>query len=238
MMRQLALELAPPAAPAFDNFVPGRNLEAKRQLEQLAARGAGERFVYLWGEPGSGRTHLLRATCAALLAQGRGCAYLGCDGVTVSMALPRTVECLAVDDVERLPEAGQIALFNAYNELRERGGALVAAGDAPPVQLPLRADLVTRLGWGLVYHLHTLTDEEKAQALTDEAAHRGFDLTGDVTDYLLRHVRRDMASLVAMLDALDRYSLAAKRPVTLSLVRELVREQSTENESNNASGTL
>lgn len=238
MMRQLALELAPPAAPRFDNFVSGQNEEAKRQLEQLAACGTGERFIYLWGEPGSGRTHLLRAACAALLAQGRHCAYVGCDASTVAIALPQTAHGLAVDDVERLPEPGQIALFNVYNELRERGGALVAAGDAPPVQLPLRPDLVTRLGWGLVYHVHTLTDEEKARALADEAAHRGFDLTGEVTDYLLRHVRRDMASLRAMLDALDRYSLAAKRPVTLALVRELVREQSMENRSDNASGTL
>jgi len=238
MIRQLALELAPPAAPGFDNFVPGQNLEAKRQLEELAARDTSERFVYLWGEPGSGRTHLLRATCAALLAQGRQCAYVGCDASTVSIELPQAVDCLAADDVERLPERGQIALFNAYNELRERGGALVAAGDAPPVQLPLRPDLVTRLGWGLVYHLRPLTDDEKARALADEAAHRGFDLTAEVTDYLLRHVRRDMASLLAMLDALDRYSLAAKRPVTLALVRELVREQSTENKPNNAPGTF
>jgi DnaA family protein len=158
-----------------------------------------------------------------MAAAGRRCDYVLCDAATASLPSTDTLDALLVDDVERLPPDGQIALFNAYNAMRERGAALVAAGDAPAVQLPLRADVITRLGWGLVYQLHALTDEEKMQALCDYAQQLGFELDDGIADYLLRHVARDMSSLLAMLRALDRYSLEAKRPVTLALVRELVR---------------
>jgi len=90
------------------------------------------------------------------------------------------------------------------------------------VQLALRADLVTRLGWGLVYHVHALADEEKARALVEHAGARGFRLPPDVCEFLLTRVRRDMPALLALLEALDRYSLETRRPVTVPLVRELL----------------
>jgi len=153
------------------------------------------------------------------------------------MALPHCRGSARVDDVERLPEAGQIALFNAYNELRERGGALVAAGDAPPVQLPLRADLVTRLGWGSsITCTRSTTRRRRRRSPTKlrTAASISPGLHGlPAAARPARHglARRDARCAGSLF-------LAAKRPVTLPLVRELVREQSTENESNNAPGTL
>jgi DnaA family protein len=90
------------------------------------------------------------------------------------------------------------------------------------VQLGLRPDLVTRLGWGLVYQVHALTDADKSEALEHYAAARGFSLQPEVRQYLLARVRRDLPTLLAMLDALDRYSLEAKRPITVPLLRELL----------------
>jgi len=124
--------------------------------------------------------------------------------------------------VERLDPAAQIALFNACNAIREQHGLLLASGNAPPAQLPLRQDLVTRLGWGLVYQVHGLSDDEKAQALKCRAAERGFALADDVCAYLLNRAPRDMSSLLALLEDLDRYSLEAKRPVSVALARELL----------------
>ncbi len=214
MMRQLLLQLAPPPAPALDNYVPGRNGAALHALRDIA-RGAGaERFVYLWGEPGSGRTHLLRG-----LAQ----AASGCEALYLSGAPGARLEdgkVITADDVQDLSAGDQIRLFDLYNRVRAAGGALVASGDAAPAQLALRADLRSRLAWGLAFQLHPLSDAEKAAALRAHARGRALELPEDVIAYLLKHARRDMASLIGILDALDRYSLEQKRPVTLPLVRD------------------
>ena len=102
-----------------------------------------------------------------------------------------------------------------------RKGVLAGAA-APPAQLTLREDLATRLAWGLVFQVHALTDESKAQALAEHAASRGFRLAPEVSDFLLTRARRDLPTLLATLDALDRYSLETRRPVTVPLVRELL----------------
>lgn len=221
-MKQLALDFAIPPQPTLDSFVEGRNRELLGNLRRLASHGAGERFLYVWGRAGSGRSHLLKGTVAALQRAGIAAAYFACAagaGPTEGLA---HVECVALDDVDCLDEPGQIAVFDLYNALRERGGALVAAGAAPPVQLQLREDLVTRLAWGLVYQVHALSDEEKARAVADYAAVRGFRLLPEVRDYLLTRASRDLTSLLATVDALDRYSLETKRPVTVPLARELL----------------
>ena len=119
------------------------------------------------------------------------------------------------------PEA-QIAAFGLYNQVRDNGASLVAAGAQPPAALALREDLRTRLGWGLIYQLHGLTDDEKIDALNHAAQARGMTVAPGVVPYLITHFRRDMRSLSAMLDALDRYSLETQRPITLPLLRSLL----------------
>lgn len=209
--RQLTLDLVRPLQPTLDNFVVGRNAEALAALRALD-RGAGERLIYVWGETGSGRSHLISA-----LANGAG-----------SVAPPSAVvpdfrggAVHLIEDVEQLDAAGQQRLFALINAVRADGAArLVATGNAPPAQLALREDVRTRLAWGLVYQLHALSDVEKAQALDAHARSRGLALPADVTAYLLTHMPRDMRTLVAILDALDAYALAAKRAITVALVRE------------------
>lgn len=194
-MRQLPLEISPPAAPSLDNFVAGANAEALAAVRALAAGERPEVVVYLWGERGSGRTHLLRAA---------------------TRANPGLV---AADDVETLDPTAQQALFNAINAAREGQSAVLATGSAPPAGLALRDDLRSRLAWGLVYQLRAPSDDDKAAYLRAEAARRGLRLPEEVLAYLLSHVPRDLASLNAVLDSLDRYSLASQRPLTLPLVR-------------------
>jgi DnaA family protein len=221
-VKQLALDFASPPLPTLDNFIPGRNAELLQNLRRLAARHGGERFVYVWGRPAAGRTHLLRAVVAELQRAGAAAAYISCAaGAPLAERLER-MECVALDDVDRLDGEGQIAAFDLYNALRDRNGALLAAGAAPPVQLELREDLVTRLAWGLVYQVHALNDEEKSRALSDYAAGRGFQLQPEVREYLLTRGNRSLSSLLVTVDALDRYSLETKRPVTVPLARELL----------------
>lgn len=193
-MRQLAFELSAPPEPSLGNFVAGANAEALASVRALAAGTLAERIVYLWGEHGSGRTHLLRAAAKS--------------GVLVQ------------DDVERMDDVQQQALFSAINAARSGGAAVLAAGNAPPAQLVLREDVRTRLAWGLVYQLRPLTDADKAEHLRAEAARRGMRLGDDVIAYVLHRLPRDFSSLNSVLDLLDRHSLARQRPVTVPLARE------------------
>ena len=211
MMQQLLLQLAPLPTPALDNFVPGRNGAALQALREIAGGTTAERFVYLWGEPGSGRTHLLRGLAHA----ARKAQYLDAkagDGIGEN-------QVIAVDNVQLLAAAEQVRLFELYNRVRASNGALVASGDAAPAQLALREDLRSRLAWGLAFQLHPLSDAEKAAALRAHARARAFDLGEEIIAYLLRHAPRDMASLIGIVDALDQYSLEQKRPITLPLLR-------------------
>jgi len=221
-MKQLAFAFGAIPAPALDNFIPGRNAELLHQLRQLAANRAAERLIYVWGAPASGRTHLLKGAVGAARNGGLDALYFACGRDAPWPEGLGERDCIAVDDVERLDAAGQIALFNACNAVRERRGALIASGNVPPARLPLRADLVTRLGWGLVYEVHALSDEEKMQALRQRAADHGFPLGDDVLRYVMSRAPRDMATLLAVTDALDRHSLETKRAVTVTLARELL----------------
>ncbi len=206
-MKQLVLDLIPAPLPTFDNFVRGANGEALAVFRQAgsnpstggAFRANASKVLYLWGVSGSGKTHLVSAL--------------------------KNAETLhvTIDGVERLNDDEQIQLFNQINHVNQHGesGFVVATGNSAPRDLSLRPELTSRLGSGLVFQLHPLTDAEKAEALRAHAKARGFALRDDVTQYLLRHARRDMASLISFLDALDRYSLETGREITLPLLRSM-----------------
>lgn len=223
-MKQLLLDIAPPSSPTLANFVPGRNHELLQTLSDVLT--GRERFVYLWGATGCGRSHLLQAVVAAGMRNKLNAVYIECEGTddaNTAFAASHVADCVAVDNVERLSADAQIGLFNLYNHMRgEDHARLLISGPVAPAQLGLREDLVTRLGWGLVYQVHELTDEEKVQAMQSHAVSCGFDLPQEVSDYLLRHGRRDLPSLIATLDALDRHSLENQRQITVPLLRELL----------------
>ena len=212
-MRQLILDLLPEAPPCLDNFVAGSNGEALTGLAAWLAPESREPSLFLWGETGAGKTHLLRASNAR---------YSDAAIDPDLAAIDETQTFHAVDNVEALSATGQIALFNLFNRLRAAGGRLLTAGHLPPLQLALREDLRTRLGSGLIYRLQALTDSEKIDALTAQAAVRGLRLPLDALNYLLARAPRDMRSLSGILVALDRYSLEHKRAITLPLLREVL----------------
>jgi DnaA family protein len=219
-MRQLLLDLNADKAQTLANFEAGRNAELYQLMCRLASRQAAtqnERFVYLWGRAGAGKSHLLRA----LAASGRA-RYIPARAPQSAWRFDAGIGLYLQDDCEQLSAKAQIAAFNLFNEVREHGATMVAAGAMPPAVLPVREDLRTRMSWGLIYQLHELSDEDKIAALNRAAAARGLLLSPGVLPYLITHFQRDMRSLSAMLDALDRYSLETQRPITLPLLRSLL----------------
>ncbi|NMF91130.1 DnaA regulatory inactivator Hda [Aromatoleum petrolei] len=220
-MKQLVLDIRPDAPPTLDNFVVGGNEELVAALAAIAASAGASQpgHLYLWGPTGSGRSHLLRGTLAAAGDRPTACIA----AAEAGHELPQTPGLLlAVDDVDRLDDAAQIALFNAFNRSRSLGQTLLLAGKEAPRQLALREDLRTRIGQCLIYEVRPLDDESRTAILATLAARRGLRLADEVIDFLMRHGRRDLPSLLAVLDALDNASLERKRAVTLPLLREMM----------------
>lgn len=204
--------MRPPARPQLARFVAGRNVELMAQLRGMLDGSAAERMVYVWGAPGSGKSYLLAAWADACRAHG----------MAVDESGQQPAKVVVADQVESWSEAQQRAAFAAFNRVREAGGLWLAAGSVAPADLPVMPELRTRLGWGLVFQLHGLDDAEKRAALSQHAETLGFRLEPQVADYLLNHTARDMQSLLRVLEALDRFSLETRRPITLPLLRQLL----------------
>ncbi len=231
--QQLALDLPPAEAlHTFDSFFPGRNEPALNALAMLAAspkappRGA----AYVHGEPGCGKTHLLHAACAAVMAQGEHAIYLSAhtdtsqwpvDALTMTLSDTRW-EIAALDDCHLFDVAKQRAAFMIYESAIARGVSMIAAGNLPAAQLKLRDDLRTRLAWGQSFHIQPLDDSDKLLALRSAASARGFDFSEELARWVLAHCSRDMRSLMKLIERIDRYSLGAKRTVTLPLLKAML----------------
>jgi DnaA family protein len=179
--------------------------------------------LLVWGPSGSGKTHLLRAFAHHLAAEGTPSAYLSPE-VDWPAELDPAWRALLMDDCEGLDTAQQHAAFGLFVKAQAAGLAVLAAAAAPPVDLPLREDLRTRLGWGLVFALQPLGEAERRAVLRREADARGLFLSDDVMDYMLARFERDLGSLVGLLNRLDQYALATQRRLTVPLVRDMLRD--------------
>ncbi len=222
-MKQLVLDLGAEPVCTLESFEVGRNAEVAALMRQFAERSSREHFAYLWGEIGAGKSHLLKA-----LASSERARYISPFSIETEFLYSPDVDLYLLDDCEKLSPVAQIDAFALFNEIRANNAFMVSAGSVAPAVLPVREDLRTRMGWGLVYQIHGLTDEEKLATLTQMAEARGLVLSPGVLPYLLSHFQRDMVSLSSMLDSLDQYSLETKRPITLPLLREWLQEEAKE----------
>lgn len=219
-MKQLVLDLGAEPAQSLDTFQVGANAELTHLMHLFAERSSREHFAYLWGDTGAGKTHLLHG-----LAASPGARYIAADAPAAAFVHAPATTLYLLDDCDRLSPQRQIDAFALFNQIREHGAYMVCTGPVPPAVLQVREDLRTRMGWGLVYQIHGLSDDQKIEALTHAAEARGLTLSASVLPYLLSHFKRDMRSLSTMLDALDQYSLETQRPVTLPLLRDLLLQE-------------
>ena len=232
----------PPKA-SLENYLPGKDRALISTLQDLSEswhqqskathnNPLNQRWIYWWGPEGSGRTHLLAAIANAAAQTGIDYFSLGPHEPTAWVRLEEkmnlltessTPSVITVDDVDRLDERLVSALFRILNGVQASKAIYIfMAGKAAPAALEIREDLRTRLGWGLVFQTELLDDDAKIQALEQAAQARGLVLSPDVIPWLLSRFYRDMPNLMALIDALDAYSLETKRAVTLPLVRELL----------------
>lgn len=216
--QQLLLDIGPEAAPpTLDNFIVGDNHELMARIRALGDPGIFDQ-VYLWGVSGCGRSHLLAGARELASAAGRSVCFMRGGDLDGELNAPPG-SLIIIDDIDTLDETAQVTLFRTFNAARLVGLALLLAGDKPPLQLELREDLRTRIGATLIYEVHPLSDTEKAAALRHHAATRGMRIDDALIDYLLHHGRRDLPSLLWMLNEADQTSLELKRPLTLPLLR-------------------
>lgn len=238
--------------PTLASYIAGPNGEALATVRALLAGEHDGEPVYLWGETASGRSHLLQGFARAVAEGGVGVAAApdasfsserplggiapeperdGLRGEAASAvidAATATVEwtppgpVLVVDDVDRLSADAQVRLFDAINRGRSEGWKMLFAGPLPPARLTLRSELTSRLAQGLVLQLKHLSDTEKVAAMIDYAARSGFDLSAEVAEYLLRHGRRDLGTLLAMVQVIDEFSLRERRAVSVRLAHDVL----------------
>lgn len=223
-MKQLALPVRLRAEAVFESFSAGVNAEIVAAL-----RDARTDPMWLWGARGSGKTHLLQATCAA---GGAGAAYFP---LSKALDLPpealrgfESSRVLCVDDVDAVAgdlrwETSLFRLFNESTELRTR--LIFAAGAAPRAVAWALDDWRSRAAACVVYQLRELDDDARIEALRLRAAQRGLQLPGETAEYLLKRMPRDLPFLLALLDDFDEASLAAQRRLTIPFIRDALEKR-------------
>lgn len=225
---QLTLSLDTAPATSFDSF----HLDQSNQL----VHGAVSAFVrselddiqlYLWGDTGTGKSHLLTAACDLYNTQGYRVAYLPGELINQSGSLEgmETFDLLCIDDLQRLDHAAEVELFHLVNRVRAVGNKLLFAADRQVDHLGLALkDLQTRLAWGLVYQLAPLTDLGLQNALRQEIENRSLEASDEVISYVLKRFPRRMNILKQVVDTLDDVSLLEQRRITVPLVKSVFGE--------------
>ena len=230
--RQVPVHFEFRANQTFDDFFPGTNLEIINHL-QTSIAGNGERQVFLWGQSGLGKSHLLQACCQQAQSLQLSSFYFALS----SLELPDPelltgldkFDVVCFDNIEHIAgnQAWELGFFNFFNLHRDQGHTLILSAACPPneiaIQLP---DLKTRLNWGLTLKIQPLCDTDRITALIFKAGQMGFEISPQAGRFLLTHYDRDLSSLWALLTKLDRASLAAKRKLTIPFLKHILNEES------------
>lgn len=233
MSVQLPLALTLRAHSSFDNFSPGSNRELVARLRHSAVNDR-DALLFVAGSVGVGKTHLLEASCRAADAAGRTAAYvplaLKAELAPTLLDGLETRDLICVDDIDRVAgdREWEQALFGLYERARAHACVWVATAAHKPAQIDFALrDLANRLQTGLVYSLHALADADKMAVVQARAVARGLSLGEEAAQYLLARYPRDLPALLALLERIDRESLAQQRRLTIPFLRSLLESPTT-----------
>lgn len=217
MVKQLSFSELIPEQKQLNEFVWGENLVLQHHLAHIL-EDVEDKFVYIWGPQGSGKTHLLQTICSQYDAN------LSSIYVPLSMwdaFSPQSLENLeqqdivCIDDIQIIAQKPlwEEAIFHLFNRIRDKKTTLlIIAGSHPPQLLGLYLpDLCSRLQWGLTWYLKEPADEFKLQIIVNTAEKKGFVITEAVAQYLLSHYDRNLNKLMLILEQVDKASLEAQR---------------------------
>jgi DnaA-homolog protein len=230
--QQLSLGVSLNDDATFDNFYApagNPNAEIVAALRSQLEYGS-EPFIYLWGSPGCGLTHLLQAACHHAQTLNKSFQYFPLRDLAgyapqELFAGLETLDFICLDGLDLVIDRPdwELALFHLYNSLRDAGKLLLVAAVQGPRELPVNLpDLASRLQWGATFHVQTLKDEQKQQALQFRAKARGLELNDEVAAYIVQRLPRDMNELFWQLNRLDHASLAEQRKLTIPFVKKIL----------------
>ncbi len=220
----------------FSNFIIGENGGLLQQLHDVVAVlekntdtvDSAPGINYLWSDSGTGKTHLIHGLCDYARTRDVVCHFLSLAETDIETSLneqPAAPQLFCVDNLQVISGVKnlEIAFLSFYERVKSAGGYLVTAARKPPKESGFSLDdLVSRLHAGSIWQVIAMSDSDKRVALQQRAEVRGFRLNNQVIDFVMSHFARDTVSLFALLDQLDRASLAHQRKVTVPFIKEVI----------------
>ena len=219
-------------ANTFATFYGETNNALVNQLRTIACGEQQEPQIFIWGAANAGKTHLLQAVCHLSSQHDKRSIYIPLaklplhdPGIIQGF---ESMDIVCIDDVHLLAgnDLWEQALFNFINQARAHNAEIIISSQQNPAQKIFKLeDLNSRAVWGPVYKIYELLDYELEPALLQHANSRGITLSEEVRKYIFIHCRRDIPTLVSILDSLDHASLQEKRKITVPFLKKILANQ-------------
>lgn len=231
----------------FDQFVIGKSNDVAAAAAQAAAQAPGKVYnpLFIYGETGLGKTHLMQGIAHELLRRTPTLriAYVGTEQFTNEFISAiqtgqmgdfrrrfREIDLLLVDDVQFLKgkESTQEEFFHTFNAIYEAGRQIVLNSDRPPREIPgLESRLVSRFEWGMVANVDSPDLEHRIAILKKKASLDHLELTipDEVIEFIAQHVKSSVRELEGSIIKLLAYASLKHRDISVDLAREALRDK-------------